>query len=137
MAAGQGTRSSLWAGGVMTGSDRLAKIKERWEGRCFLPERDVEWLVAALVAERATNERLRELLEKCACGVDYPDDVCLVHSPQLVAERALSDALAAALETLCNEPTHPYIDEWYNVRKASQAALAAHRSARAERHDSA
>jgi chromosome condensin MukBEF ATPase and DNA-binding subunit MukB len=47
------------------------------------------------------------------------------------AERALSDALAAALETLCNEPTHPYIDEWYNVRKASQAALAAHRSARA------
>jgi len=98
---------------------------------------DVAWLVAALVAERATNERLRELLEKCACGVDYPDDVCLVHSPQLMAERALSDALAAALETLCNEPTHPYIDEWYNVRKASQAALEAYRSARAERHDSA
>jgi len=112
----------------MTGSDRLAKIKERWEGRCFLPERDVEWLVAALVAERATNERLRELLEKCACGVDYPDDVCLVHSPQLVAERALSDQLFKALQAVKADRPSVHSDEvWAQMVNA----MSAYRSARA------
>jgi len=86
---------------------------------------DMAWLVAALVAERARVTELEtvKIPELSRWLVETED--------ALVAERALSDALAAALETLCNEPTHPYIDEWYNVRKASQAALAAHRSARA------
>jgi small-conductance mechanosensitive channel len=50
------------------------------------------WLIAEVV-------RLREALQRCACGVDYPDDVCLVHSPIVQQQQAeivrLREALTA------------------------------------------
>ena len=62
---------------------------------------------------RAEVERLRDLLEKCACGVDNPDDVCMVHSPEVVRLRS---CLRQFIEASLSGP------QWFELADARAAA---------------
>jgi hypothetical protein len=96
--------------------DRLAEIQRMWPN---INDSEFSWLVAALVAERATNEQLREENEIMRAEND------VLHGED-VAERALSDTLAAALEMAWT----PGSLHMVRAQKSADAALKAWRVAR-------
>lgn len=92
-------------GSATSGDDRLAEIQRMWPR---INDAEFEWLVAALVAERAENERLRESREEVF-------EEFKRYAEAYRAERELADSLAAVVE----------------MYGPHGEALEAHRSARA------
>jgi hypothetical protein len=115
----------------MTGSDRLAEIQERQR---FYPDAHVEWLVAALVAERAENARRKETavlrdrdITELRAENERLRSYCDFINDRWLAEQALSDTLREALQAVEADSSAVHSDR---VWKGIQAALAAHRKAR-------
>jgi hypothetical protein len=74
----------------MTGSDQMGDRLAEITAKGYVDDTDGEWLVAALVAERAQVDFQKR--HALAAGL-----ACTAAQKELRAERALSDTLAAAL----------------------------------------